>query len=249
MKKLFIFSLVTLILASSFGILSAAALDGEYNCPVYVYDSSTQSFFGYGYLYLEGDTTDSIFRLHGYNERDITLDFSAPNEAGTDYYLYELQLNAVNGPGLYGINFVDGPDANSMSTLPVIPMYNVSYSDGIFWSQRYDWSGYSDGFAIVLYFNGFEPAEAYDPPYTPGEIQSGVEDVQSGLAGIDSELSIESITPDQLDHFLGTHIKIDPEVNAIAPLSNFLNTPLIVTLLLSVFSFATISFILFGKKA
>lgn len=102
-----IFSIITATVC-----ISASALDGEYNCPVYIYDLYTQSFFGYGYLYLEGDTTDSIFRLHGYNERDITLDFSAPNEAGTDYYLNELHLNAVNGPGLYGINFVAGPDAN-----------------------------------------------------------------------------------------------------------------------------------------
>lgn len=104
-------------------------------------------------------------------------------------------------------------------------------------------------------WNGKDPGavdiDTYLPPYSPGYIESGYQDVVSDLQGIDSELTLDSLAPGELGVVIGgqDHITIDPDVNAVAPLKHFLNNSFVVTLLLCVFGFATLSYVLFGKKA
>lgn len=137
-----------------------------------------------------------------------------------------------------------------MSTLPVIPMYNVSYSDGIFWSQRYDWSGYSDGFAIVLYFNGFEPSEAYETMYDFDDIQSGFNEVISGLNQVQSGIAIDTLPVGAFDSVVSPGLVNPalPAMDGIYILRDIANHSVIVALFGVVLSFAFVGYLLYGKK-
>lgn len=121
--------------------------------------------------------------------------------------------------------------------------------------------GYNSSTPIIISlkctsWNGEIPAspdiDTYVPPYSPGQIESGFQEVVTGLQGIESDLTLETISPDDLGATIGGGhsgggIYI-PEVNATAPLKHFLNNSFVVALLVCVFSFATLSYILFGKK-
>lgn len=144
--------------------------------------------------------------------------------------------------------YLNGLTFNSLSSFVTYAEDGIPFAGG----ERDPIYGYPGNLPLIIELEFGELVEApYVPPYSPGEIESGFQEVVTGLQGIESDLILETIAPGDLGVVIGgqDHITINPDVNAVAPLRHFLNNSFVLTLLLCVFGYATLSFVLFGKKA